>query len=468
MDLKDRKFIVALPAVVAALAVLMLALWYARQDDGSLKVRIPGTDAPPGADPAALANPVLAGKVLKGDGQVVALPGAWPQFRGAERDGISRETTALARSWPATGPRELWSVEAGEGYAGVAIREGRVFLFDYDREKKQSALRCLSLADGKEVWRFAYQLSVKRNHGMTRTVPVVTDRFVIGMDPKCNVVCLDVATGELRWGFSLVREYGATIPPWYTGQCPLVESNAVILAPGGPNALLIAVDLETGKPLWQSPNPRGWNMTHSSVMPMTLAGRRSYVYCGSGGVAAVSANNGSLLWDTTDWRISIANVPSPVLLDGGQLFLSGGYNAGALMLQLKEAAGQVTPRTAFKLAPEVFGATQQTPVLYEGHLYGVRPDGQFVCLDLAGKVIWASGSGAQFGIGPFLLANGLFFVMNDSGKVSLIEASAVSYQPLAEAQLLKGRESWGPFAIAGGRLIARDLTRLACFDVGAK
>jgi outer membrane protein assembly factor BamB len=468
MDLKDRKFIVALPAVVAALAVLMLALWYARQDDGSLKVRIPGTDAPPGADPAALANPVLAGKVLKGDGQVVALPGAWPQFRGAERDGISRETTALARSWPATGPRELWSVEAGEGYAGVAIREGRVFLFDYDREKKQSALRCLSLADGKEVWRFAYQLSVKRNHGMTRTVPVVTDRFVIGMDPKCNVVCLDVATGELRWGFSLVREYGATIPPWYTGQCPLVESNAVILAPGGPNALLIAVDLETGKPLWQSPNPRGWNMTHSSVMPMTLAGRRSYVYCGSGGVTAVSANNGSLLWDTTDWRISIANVPSPVLLDGGQLFLSGGYNAGALMLQLKEAAGQVTPRTAFKLAPEVFGATQQTPVLYEGHLYGVRPDGQFVCLDLAGKVIWASGSGAQFGIGPFLLANGLFFVMNDSGKVSLIEASAVSYQPLAEAQLLKGRESWGPFAIAGGRLIARDLTRLACFDVGAK
>ena len=468
MDLKDRKFIVALPAVVAALAVLALALWYARQDDGSLKVRIPGTDAPPGADPAALANPTLAGKVLKGDGQPASLSGAWPQFRGAERDGISRETNALARSWPATGPRELWSVDAGEGYAGVAVRDGRVFLFDYDREKKQSALRCLSLADGKEVWRFAYPLSVKRNHGMTRTVPVVTDRFVIGMDPKCNVVCLDIATGELRWGLSLVREYGTIIPPWYTGQCPLVESNTVILAPGGPNALLLAVELETGKPLWQSPNPRGWNMTHSSVMPMTFAGRRSYVYCASGGVAAVAANDGAPLWDTTDWKISIATVPSPVLLDDGRLFLSGGYNAGALMLQLKETAGKVTPQTAFKLAPEIFGATQQTPILHEGHLYGVRPDGQFVCLDLAGKVAWASGSGAQFGLGPFLLANGVFFVMNDSGKVSLIEATPAGYKSLAEAQLLKGRESWGPFALASGRLIARDLTRIACFDVEAK
>ena len=467
MELKDRKFIVALPAVVAALAVLALAVWYARLDDGSLKVRVPGTDAPPGADPAALTNPVLAGKVTKGEGQPVPLPGEWVQFRGAEHDGISRETNALARSWPAAGPRELWSVEVGEGYAGVAIRDGRVFLFDYDREKKQSAMRCLALTDGREIWRFAYPLSVKRNHGMTRTVPVVTDRFVVGMDPKCNVICLDVETGALRWGLSLVREHGATIPPWYTGQCPLVESNRVILAPGGP-ALMLAVELETGKPVWQSPNPRGWAMTHASVMPMNFAGRRSYVYCASGGVAAVAADDGALLWDTTDWKISIATVPSAVVLDGGKVFLSGGYNAGALMLQIKAEGGKLAAKTAFKLAPEIFGATQQTPILYEGHLYGVRPDGQFVCLDLAGKVVWASGSGAQFGIGPFLLANGLFYVMNDSGRLSLIEATAAGYKPLAEAQLLKGRESWAPLALAGGRLIARDLTRMACFDVGAR
>jgi outer membrane protein assembly factor BamB len=468
MELKTSKYVVALPAVVAALAVLALALWWARPYDESLKVRVPGTDAPPGADSAAFANPVLAGKVLPGPGQPVSLPGAWPQFRGPQRDGSTRQATGLARSWPATGPRELWSVEAGEGYAGVAVRDGRVYLFDYDRDKKQSALRCLALADGREIWRFAYASTVKRNHGMTRTVPTVTDKYVVGIDPKCNVVCLDATNGALRWGLNLVHDYGTTIPPWYAGQCPLVEGNAVILAPGGRDALLLAVDLETGKPLWQSPNPRGWKMTHSSVVAAAFAGQRFYVYCGSGGVAGISATDGQVLWDTPDWKISIATVPSPVVLDDGRLFLSGGYNAGSLMLQLKAQGGQLVPQTAFRLAPEIFGATQQTPILRNGQLYGVRPDGQFVCLDLAGKVVWASGSGAQFGLGPYLLANDLFFVMNDSGKATLFDASGAGCQKLAEAQLLKGRESWGPLALAGDRLIARDLTRVACFDVGAK
>jgi outer membrane protein assembly factor BamB len=272
----------------------------------------------------------------------------------------------------------------------------------------------------------------------------------------------------LRWGLDLVREFGATVPPWYTGQCPLIDNGVAVLAPGGRDALMLGVDLATGKVLWQTPNPRGWKMTHSSVMPMEFAGRRMYVYCASGGVSGVSAKDGALLWETTAWKISIATVPSPLVLDGGKIFLSGGYNAGSLMLQLKEENGQFAPQTVFKLAPEVFGATQHAPIFRDGHIYGVRPDGQFVCLDMSGKVIWASGSGQTFGLGSFLLADGVFFALNDSGRLSLIEATPARFNLLAQAQVLSGRESWGPMALAGNRLIVRDLTSLACLDVGAK
>ena len=79
----------------------------------------------------------------------------------------------------------------GEGYAGAAILDGRVYVMDYDREHKQDALRCLSLADGREIWRYAYPDSVKRNHGMSRTVPAVTDKIVVALGPKCHVVCLN-------------------------------------------------------------------------------------------------------------------------------------------------------------------------------------------------------------------------------------------------------------------------------------
>jgi outer membrane protein assembly factor BamB len=88
-------------------------------------------------------------------------------------------------------------------------------------------------------------------------------------------------------------------------------------------------------------------------------------------------------------------------------------------------------------------------------------------LDLDGKVLWASPVGDPFGLGPFLLADGLFFVMNDSGKLSLVEGSPARYNLLGQAQVLQGRESWGPMALAGGRLLARDFTRLVCLDVSA-
>jgi outer membrane protein assembly factor BamB len=467
MKFDRNRYALALPLLAAVVAVTALAFWWVHQDKDAISPRLPGADQAPGADGAAAINPILSGKLIAGNAQPGNLPGFWPQFRGPNRDGISPETTPLARSWDAGGPRQLWAVDCGEGYAGVTVREGRVYLMDYDYDKKQNALRCLSLADGGEIWRFAYTMPVKRNHGMTRTVPAVSDKFVVAMDPKCHVLCLDAVTGELRWGMNLVTEFGATVPPWYAGQCPLIDGKAVILAPGGHDALLAAIELETGKTLWRAPNPRDWKMTHSSVMPMEFAGQRFYVYCGSGGVAGVSAKDGTLLWETAAWKISIATVPSPLVLDGGRMFLAGGYNAGSLLLQLQDQGGKLVPQTVWKLAPEEFGATQHTPIFHDGRLFGTRPNGQFVCLGLDGKVVWASPAGDSFGLGPFLLAEGLFFVMDDSGKLSLVEDSPARFNLLARAQVLKGRESWGPMALAGGRLLARDFTRLICLDVSA-
>ena len=66
----------------------------------------------------------------------------------------------------------------------------------------------------------------------------------------------------------------------------------------------------------KSPNTRGWKMTHSSIMPMEFAGRRMFVYCADKGVAGVAANDGAILWDTTEWKISIATVYRTVRLFG--------------------------------------------------------------------------------------------------------------------------------------------------------
>jgi len=200
-------------------------------------------------------------------------------------------------------------------------------------------------------------------------------------------------------------------------------------------------------------------------MPVDFAGKRMFVYCASGGVLGVSAEDGAILWDTTDWKISIATVPCPLDLGQGRIFLTGGYNAGSLILQLKEDGDRITPEVALRLKPEVFGAPQHTPIFHDGHLFGVRADGRFVCLGLDGKVIWASEPGSKFGLGSFIMVNNLIFALNDIGTLHLIEGTPSAYHLLAQAKVLEGPESWAPMAFADGRLLARDLHQMVCLDV---
>jgi len=456
-----------LPVLIGCVSLVALLFWALGRPDKPLQLRLPGADDSPTGSGQLQDNPALLGTVVLGNGIASDSAGGWPQFRGLNRDGIVPGPN-LASSWPGGRPEELWAVDVGEGYGGPAIADGRVFLMDYDRDGKKDALRCLSLADGEELWRFTYPVTIKRNHGMTRTVPAVQGEFVVAMGPKCQVICCDKETGELRWTRDLTQEFGATVPEWYAGQCPLIDGEHVILAPGGPNALLIAVRLLDGEIVWQTPNPREWKMTHSSIMSVDVNGAQQYVYCANKGVVGVSAESGDLLWETTDWKISIATVPSPCDLGDGRIFLSGGYNAGSLMLQLDAVEGGIVANTLYRLDADTFGATQHTPVLFQNHVYGIRADGHLVCLALNGDVVWESDASDTFGLGPFLLAGDQIYAMDDAGLLRLVKATPAGYNKLAEARVLEGRESWGPMALADTRLIVRDFTRLACLEVGTR
>lgn len=453
-----------IPVVLVIVGVTSLYVWLSADAAVNITGRLPITENILQVPLEVDETTKLQGELIQFGGEPADLPGAWPRFRGENLDAISKDDVPLARAWPTEGPKVLWSIDVGEGYAGAAILAGRVYILDYDHEKQADAIRCLSLADGKEIWRYSYPVKIKRNHGMSRTVPAVTDKYIVTLGPKCHVTCLDSMTGQFRWMLDLVKDFKAKVPPWYAGQCPLIDDDKAIIAVGG-DSLIIAVDCETGEIAWQSPNPHSWVMTHSSVTPIEFMNKRMYVYCGSGGVVGISAENGNILWEYNKWKIRIANVPSPVMVDEGLIFLSGGYNAGCMMLQLSQEGGKITVTPSFQLGPEVFGSPQHTPIFYKGYIYGVRPDGQLTCLDINGRVVWTSTSAHQFGLGPYTIANGLIYVMNDTGLLSLVEATPAGYMQLAQAKVLEGPDSWGPMAVASGRIILRDLNRTICLDI---
>src|SRR5262249_7331062 len=129
---------VLMPTALGFVAAVALVTWFTGWGTNApLALRVPGTDKGPDTELGTNANAVLAGKFIKGDGQPGNLAGAWPQFRGANRDGISTESSTLMRSWGAGEPRELWALELGEGYAGATVLKGRVYVMDYDRLNRQ-------------------------------------------------------------------------------------------------------------------------------------------------------------------------------------------------------------------------------------------------------------------------------------------------------------------------------------------
>lgn len=479
-----------LPAVSALVFVSTLATWRTRTRAAYQPPRLAGEDHSPAqkkretkAHIAVDRLPLDGARMEHGDAKPSAVSGMWPSFRGPGRDAISREETPLARSWPEGGPPVLWSVELGQGHAGAAVRNGRVYVFDYDEANQRDTIRCLSLDDGGDIWSYSYPIEIKRNHGISRTVPAVGDDYLVGIGPKCQVTCLDARTGAFRWRLDLVKQLGTKVPGWYTGQCPLVEGGMVILAPAGPDVLLVALDLETGEVVWKTPNPHGSSMSHSSVAPMTLSGgqfggRKTYIYAGTRGVVGVSAEGGSILWETKAFKWhTIAPTPLPVATLRSSLLRStsgedrilftAGYGAQAVLVRLAERNGQIEVEVVKKTRPRVFGAEQHTPIYYEGHIYAVipKPRQELVCTDTDLNELWASGLTNRFGLGPYMIADGLVFLMNDTGVLTLVEATPDGYRQLAQAKVLPGPDSWGPMALVKGRLVIRDMHRMICLDV---
>ncbi len=459
-----NRFQISLVLVVVINTAMLLWLLLHDPAEG-LDWRVPGMDDRP--PPEAYSGPVkIEGELTSFDVGIPDLDGRWEQYRNNTRDGIARDEDGLSREWPDGGPPVVWSLDVGEGYAAAAIMDGRVYVIDYDRENQGDLIRCLSLETGEDIWQYFYPIQVKRNHGMSRTIPAVTEDFVVTIGPKAHVTSLGAETGEFLWMLNLEAEYGTIVPQWYAGQCPYIdEEGRVILAPAGEEVLMMAVDGATGKTLWETPNVPGWNMTHSSIVPMEFGGRETYVYCADGGVVGVCAESGELLWHSDKWRIRIATIPSPVIVGEDRIFLTGGYNAGSVMLRLVENEDGIEVKEDFRLTAREFASDQQTPILYENHIYAVRPDGRLACMDTDGEPAWTSGRGTNFGLGPLLIVDGLLYVMDDGGVLTLLEADPSGYKELARAEVMDGHEAWGPMALADGRLIVRDITQMICLDV---
>jgi outer membrane protein assembly factor BamB len=413
----------------------------------------------------------------------------WPQFLGPDRNGVSREA-GLARSWPADGPKVLWTRALGRGYGGAAVYDAEVFVMDR-RDGDTETVFCLDLETGAEKWRFAYPATGMIGYPGSRTVPAVDERFVYAMGGFGDLHCLERATGKRVWSRHLVRDFRqsglrdwdrAQTPRWGVSQSPLLHQDMVIVAPQTHSVGVVAYDRLTGAPRWQSP-PVGRNwFSHVSPHLAVLDGVEQVVmlaneHAGKDPAAIISgvdANRGALLWQIKTWKRYNVPIPQPVNVGADRLFIAGGYQIGCFMLRLRRPDGVWTVEHLFKdntaCTPHL-----QTPIFYRDHIYANsfdrfhnRVNNGLVCLDTDGNLKWRTGPDTLFDSGNLIIADGLIYIMHGAtGALHLYAADPAAPRLLDRAEVLRanGGEVWAPMALSRGRLIVRDLEELKCLDV---
>jgi outer membrane protein assembly factor BamB len=482
--LSSKRYIIIIIAVTVTIFVAVLLWWLLKDQSFVITERVPGMDNRPKMEPRS--DSVIIGEffdTLAVPDEIVA--GDWPRFRGVDFDNISKDTTPLAEMWDTSGPAIMWRTTLGEGYAGPAVHNGRVYILDYNERKKADALRCFSLKSGKELWRRWYYVDLKRNHGYSRTIPAVTDKYLVSIGPRSHVMCLDPLNGKMLWKIDLEKEYeipgkekGRITPDFYTGQCPLIDNDVAVLAPGG-KALMIGVDCATGKVIWKTPNPDTLRMSHGSIIPMVIHGKRMYVYNAVGGVCGISAEGtdiGKLMWKTTEWSPA-TTAASPLLLGNNEIAVFGSYGAGGARIKINaEGSGYSVTVLEQHKATNGISSDQQTPIITGDYIWSLMPENagplkkQLVCYHKSDLLtpVWSSGKENRFGrgLGPYIVSGDKMYLLDDDGKLYLFRMQSNSVTLLESHKILNGIEAWGPMAIAGNYLIMRDSRNLLCLNIG--
>jgi outer membrane protein assembly factor BamB len=414
----------------------------------------------------------------------------WPQYLGPHRNSIS-DQKGILRTWPATGPEVLWTVNVGIGYGGPVVKDGKVYILDRD-DKVGDNLRCFELSTGKVLWNFAYDSPGAVMFPGSRSVPSIDGNHVYSCGPYGDLYCIDTNTHKPVWNKNVWKDFGGEkIPIWAISQCPLVYGDLLVIASQAPEAGVVAYNKTTGEMVWKTPNLG--NETYVSPSVVKIDGADHIVMVTSstnpighpelqntpGNITGIEPLTGKILWNFAGWDCHIS-VPSAVDAGNNKILVVGGYEHGALMIQVeKKTDGSFDTKELFKTVE--FGDQTKTPLLYNGYFYAQygtnnRRDG-LVCMNMNGEIMWKTKRDPDFNKGSMILADGLILATDGAKKLFLIEPDPAGFKPLASAELLAappagegmaarfGTQNWAPIALADGKLLIRDQSRMMCVKV---
>lgn len=424
---------------------------------------------------AIAAAVVLTVSVNAGSGAPAA-GSDWPQWRGPNRD-AKAAATGLKDSWEAAPPKLLWQASGiGLGFSSMSIVGDRIYTMG-DIGPDQFVF-ALDRANGKILWKTRVGMQWDDEYPGPRGTPAVDGDRVYALGSESDLVCLDAASGAVRWKKNLEKDYsGRVMTVWKWAESPLVDGDRVVFTPGGPWAAMVAVDKMTGKNIWaaeQMPHlgAKGRDGAgYSSIVISNGGGVKQYVQLMGRGLASFRASDGKFLWGYNRVANDVANIPTPIA-SGDFIFASTGYRTGAVLLGLSKEGDGVKANELYFLDAPTFQNHHGGMVLVDGYIYAGHGhnNGFPICVEMAtGKVAWGGDiRGAGTGSAAALYADGDIYLRYQNGVMALIAATPSGYKLKGSFQIPQPERrypSWSHPVILDGKMYVREQDILYVYDV---
>lgn len=379
--------------------------------------------------------------------------GQWPGLLGPNRNGhvAAGETLKLTGT---ERPKVLWSLPAGQGYAGAAIDGDDVAIFE--RMGDRDVIRLVARIDGQERW--SRELPANYRGGIDsdkgpRCVPALLPHNVLVYSAAGDVAMIKRGDGQIQWSRNLRAEMRADDGYFGAGSTPLVIGNRIIVNVGGKSGGVVCLGVEDGKTQWTATEAEA-----SYASPIVYR-------WGQKDVAVVPTRLKTFLLDTTNgdriaefafgMRGPTVNAATPIVTGRGDLFLTASYGIGSLLVRSTATGVDVVHKGTD------ISSQYASPVSVGEFIFGSdgREDmggGSYKCIDAnTGSLKWEKDGmpichTIAFGDGD----KTMLLLVGIDGQLWLIPASDKSFTPVWSGALEKSTYRALP-AYAYGTLLVR-------------
>lgn len=409
----------------------------------------------------------------------------WTQWRGPDRANRSQET-GLFGAWKQDGPALLWMASGmGSGYASVSVSGSQIFttgnMIDPQGTERQM-LVAVDASGGDVLWTAAISKpNLKHGYEGSRSTPTIDGKRLYVVSSDGVISCLNTADGELVWRREFTQWNGRMMSGWGYSESPLVDGDLVICTPGGPEAMVVALDKASGEQVWAAAMAPGKDQSDASgkalkdgagyASPIIShgGGVKQYIQFVGRGLIGVRASDGKLLWHYPRVANGTANIPAPII-DGDHVFTSSGYNTGSALLKLAgNAGGGVMAQEVYWLDGRQLQNKHGGMVLVDGHIYCGHGNGTGlpICVEMSsGEIAWGPERTAGSGETSTIYADGHVIFRREDGTVILAEATPEAFRAVGTfTPAHQEGKSWAHPVIAGGILYLREQDKLMAYQL---